>query len=299
MFEEIKTYNEMLDWVDRDLHKDDMFTFESIKAHRLHPDPMGEKGMGMDNAARGSYQLLVEWASGETTWVNWKIIFDDDPVAVALYAKRNGLLSTPEWKNCKRFLRNAKVLARMANQAKLRSHRLRPKYKYGVQVPRSHDEAVWIDDKNGNTCWQDAEKVELDQLREYETFKDLGKGAAVPAGFKKIPCHMCYDFKADGMYKARYVGGGHRTDTPIGSIYSGVVSLPGIRIVTAIAELNDLQVWGTDIGNAYLESYTQEKIVFVAGDEFGELSGHLFQIVKALYRLKSSGKQGTTDYTTF
>jgi hypothetical protein len=86
----------------------------------------------------------------------------------------------------------------MVNQAKLRSHRLRPKYKYGVQVPRSHNEAVWIDDKNGNTCWQSAEKVELDQLREYETFKDLGKGAAVPAGFKKIPCHMGYDFKVDG-----------------------------------------------------------------------------------------------------
>ena len=51
VFEEIKTCNQMLDWVDRDLHKDDMFAFESIKAHRLHPDPMGEKGMGMDNAA--------------------------------------------------------------------------------------------------------------------------------------------------------------------------------------------------------------------------------------------------------
>ena len=61
--------------------------------------------------------------------------------------------------------------------------------------------------------------------------------------------------------------------------------------MTAIAELNDLQVWGTDIGNAYLESYTQKKIVFVAGDEFGELSGHLFQIVKALHGLKSSGKR--------
>ena len=31
--------------------------------------------------------------------------------------------------------------------------------------------------------------------------------------------------------------------------------------------------------------------MFTAGDEFGELSGHLFQIVKALYGLKSSGKR--------
>jgi hypothetical protein len=91
--------------------------------------------------------------------------------------------------------------------------------------------------------------------------------------------------------KARFVGGGHRTDTPIGSIYSGVVSLPGIRIVTTIAELNDLQIWGTYVGNAYLESVTQEKIVCVAGEEFCELARQIFQTVKALYGLKSSGKR--------
>jgi hypothetical protein len=61
--------------------------------------------------------------------------------------------------------------------------------------------------------------------------------------------------------------------------------------VTAIAELNDLRVWGTDVGNAYLESATQEKIVFMAGEEFGDFTGYLFQIVKALCGLKSSGKR--------
>ena len=233
-----------------------MFALESIKAHRLHPDLMGEKKMDIDNTPRGSYQLLVEWASGETTWVNYKIIFDNDPVSVALCDKRNGLLSTPGWKNCKRFICNSKALARMANQAKPHNHHLHPKYKYGVQVPINHKEAAWIDNKNGNTSWQDAEKIELDQLREYETFKDLGKEAAIPDGFKKRPCHVAHNFKADGRRKACFVGGGHGTDTPIGSVYSGVVSLPGIWTVTAIAELNDLRIWGTDVGNTHLESVT-------------------------------------------
>ena len=44
------------------------------------------------------------------------------------------------------------------------------------------------------------------------------------------------------------------TDTPVDSIYSGVVSIPGIRMVTFIAELNGLELWATNIGNAYLES---------------------------------------------
>jgi hypothetical protein len=128
-----------------------MFAFESIKVHCLHPDPMGENNMDMDNAPRGSYQLIVEWASGETTWVNYKIIFNGDLVSVALYAKRNRLLSTPGWKNCKRFIGNSKALAWMANQAKLHNHRLCPKYKYGVQVPRNHEQVTWRDNKNGNT----------------------------------------------------------------------------------------------------------------------------------------------------
>ena len=44
-----------------------------------------------------------------------------------------------------------------------------------------------------------------------------------------------------------------------------------------------------DIGNAYLESYTKEKVVFRAGPEFGKLEGYLMVIVKALYGLRSSG----------
>jgi uncharacterized metal-binding protein len=85
--------------------------------------------------------------------------------------------------------------------------------------------------------------------------------------------------------------GGHRTNTPIGSIYSGVVSLTKILIVTTIVKLNDLEVCGTNIGNTYLESATWEKVVFEVGIEFGELAGHLLQIVKVFHGLKSSGKR--------
>ena len=85
------------------------------------------------------------------------------------------------------------------------------------------------------------------------------------------------------------VAGGHRTGTPINSVYSGVVSLAGIRMVTFLAELNNLELWGTDIGNAYLKSYTKEKVCFTAGPEFGKLEGHTLIIQKVLCGLKSSG----------
>ena len=59
--------------------------------------------------------------------------------------------------------------------------------------------------------------------------------------------------------------------------------------MTFVAELNECETWVTDIGNAYLESYTKEKVFIIAGSEFGELEGHTLIIVKALYGLKSSG----------
>eukprot|EP00934_Nitzschia_sp_Nitz4_P009470 Nitzschia sp. Nitz4//scaffold570_size2933//805//1731//NITZ4_009284-RA/size2933-augustus-gene-0.2-mRNA-1//1//CDS//3329554788//9460//frame0 len=114
-------------------------------------------------------------------------------------------------------------------------------------VPRNHREVVELDAKNGNTKWQDTEKLELQQLYEYSTFKDIG-------------------------HKSRI----------------GVVSTRKLRIIVFLAELNSLALWSTDVGNAYLEAYTQEKVSIIAGPEFGSLAGHILIIIKALYGSKSS-----------
>ena len=50
-----------------------------------------------------------------------------------------------------------------------------------------------------------------------------------------------------------------------------------------------LQVWSTDIGNAYLEAKMKEKVCFIAGPEFKDREGHLLTIHKALYGLRMSG----------
>jgi len=95
--------------------------------------------------------------------------------------------------------------------------------------------------------------------------------------------------KHNGRHKARYVAGGHLTDIPVDSMYSGVVSLQGLCIVTFLAELNGLDLWVTDVGTTYLEALTGEKIYIVAGPELKELEGHILIIRKALYGLRTSG----------
>jgi hypothetical protein len=87
------------------------------------------------------------------------------------------------------------------------------------------------------------------------------------------------------------VAGGHLTETPIDSVYSSVVTLQGIRTVTFLSELNGLELWGTDIRNAYLKSVTKEKVYIIAGPEFGPRAGHTLIIYKAQYELRLSGLQ--------
>jgi Reverse transcriptase (RNA-dependent DNA polymerase) len=193
------------------------------------------------------------------------------------------------WKRFKRLAKSDKKLERFAMQAKLRSYRREPFWKFGVLVPRTHSQAADIDKKNGNTNWQDAEALEIAQLMEYGTFLDKGKEGEAPYGFKRIRGHMVYDVKHDGRHKARYVAGGHLTEPSEESVYSGVVSLRGIRLTVFLAELNNLTLWGADVGNAYLEAKTREKVYIVGGPEFGALEGHTLVIVKALYGLRSSG----------
>jgi hypothetical protein len=80
------------------------------------------------------------------------------------------------------------------------------------------------------------------------------------------------------------------TPTPTDTVYSGVVSLRGLRTCIFLGKLNGMTPWATDIGNAYLEAKTCEKVCIHAGPEFGNLSGHLLIIDKALYLLRFSGR---------
>ena len=112
-----------------------------------------------------------------------------------------------------------------------------------------------------------------------------------PKGYHKIEVHLVFAVKFDGRHKARLVAEGHLTPEPIENIYYGVVSLRNLRLVIFLGKLNDLDIWGADNGNGYLEAFTDEKLYIVAGPEFQELEGYVLIFIKTLYGLKSSGKR--------
>ena len=100
----------------------------------------------------------------------------------------------------------------------------------GFQVLRDYNEALLLDQQNGNTKWQDCTALEMQQLKEYQTFIDKGlySQTSIPKGFKKIKVHLVYAVKHDGRHKARLVADGHLIDIPLNSVYAGVVSIRGM-----------------------------------------------------------------------
>jgi hypothetical protein len=282
-YEEIMTYNQIMDHIEQSEEDAIVWRFKRIAGHegpltKNHPMWKGS-----------IYNVRVEWENREITDEPMTTIAADDPVTCAIYAKDNTLLDVPGWKRFKSIARRQQHMFRMANQAKLRSFRLAPKYKYGFEILRDYKHAIELDEKHGTTRWVDATSLEMVQFNNYDCFHDQGKGVDIPKGFKKIQVHLIYDVKHNGRHKARLVADGHLNNIPVDSFYSGVVTLRGLRLLIFLAELNHLQTWATDTGNAYLEALTSEKVCIIAGPEFGNLHGHVMIIYKALYGLRSSG----------
>ena len=165
-----------------------------------------------------------------------------------------------------------------------------PSRRFGVEVPRNPKHALELDKQNGNDGWKKSMQLELDQLEEFNTFKLVPKGQLMPPGYKWIPYHIVFDVKFDGRLKSWLVAGGHRTpEVPHEDVFSPVVAMESVRLGFILARLNHLQVCAGDIGNAYLNARTREKVFIIAGPEFGpELEGQRLIVDKSLYGLKTS-----------
>ena len=137
-------------------------------------------------------------------------------------------------------------------------------------MPKTVEEALKLDKENGNTLWYDAITKEMKNVRiAFEEWK--GKENEIPPGYQKIKRHIIFQIKLSENFqqKARFVAGGHMTETPASLTYSTVVSRDSVCIILMIAALNGLEISSCDIQNAYLTAPYREKIYFIAGPELG------------------------------
>ena len=180
---------------------------------------------------------------------------------------------------------------------------------FGYLIPRNYMEAMLFDSENKNSKWYDAIKLEMESMLEYKVFKKWDKAILdkhkkvtnPPKGYHRIKVHLVFAVKFDGRHKARLVADGHLTPEPIENIYSGVVSLRNLRLVIFLGKLNNLELWGADIGNAkadpciwlrkapnlrcyeYIAVYVDDLCIAA------ESPSAIIQIFKSKYHLKVKG----------
>ena len=118
-------------------------------------------------------------------------------------------------------------------------------HKYGIELPTSIQHAYEIDARNGDTFWRDA--IEKEMFNVGIAFQILDNNEHLPVGYKLVTGNIAFDVKMDFTHKARWVLDGHKTGTPSGSTYAGIVSRESVRIALTYAALNDLDVFAGDI----------------------------------------------------
>jgi hypothetical protein len=182
-YEEIITYNQLLDFIQKNEENDKIvWRFKRIVGHqgpllRHNTDYNGSK-----------FNVLVEWENGEITMEPLSVIAADDPVTCTVYAREKDLLDVEGWKQFWNLAKREKHSLRLVKQAKLKSYRHLPKYKFGYLIPKDYNEALKLDDLNRNDKWKEATAIEMAQLMEYECFIDAGIYGRdpLPPGYKKI-----------------------------------------------------------------------------------------------------------------
>jgi hypothetical protein len=221
-YEEIITYNELMDFIEKNQGNDAIvWRFRHIVGHQ---GPL----LWHDKDYNGSrFNVLVKWENGEITTEPLSVIAADDPVTCAVYAREHDLLDVKGWKRFQNLAKREKHFLRLVKQAKMKSYHQSLKYKFGYRIPKDYEEALKLDELNQNTKWKDATITKMSQLKEYKCLIDAGIYGRdkAPDGHKKIRAHLVFDVKHDGCHKACYVAGGHLTNVPNMSVYSGVVSL--------------------------------------------------------------------------
>ena len=281
--EKLRVYHAQLDRMN-DMMEQDPET-EDWKVHEI-------KGYRTRHVVGKGTELLFEvvWKNKERSLIPMESLRLHDPWAVSKYGFANNLTHQRGWEWVTHYIDQDHNLARMVNAYKVSRSDSVAKYKFGVEVPRNPKHAIEIDNGKGTTGWKTSIEKEIKQLDEFRTFKVIPDNEPTPSGYKRIPYHLVFDVKFDGRLKSRLVAGGHRTpEVPKEEVFSPVVSMEAVRLGFFMARLNDLQVCAGDVGNAFLNAYTREKVFIIAGPEFGpELEGKRLIIDRSLYGLKTS-----------
>ena len=140
--------------------------------------------------------MCVRWKDQSTSWESLKDLKQSFPVQVAEFAIRQNLADKPafRWWVQDTLKRRDRIIKAIKTRYLKRTH------KYGIQLPKTVEEAYELDLASGTDFWHQAILKEM--KNNAIAFKFLGEGENVPPGSKWISFHMIFNVKCDFTRKA-------------------------------------------------------------------------------------------------
>ncbi len=253
--------------------------------------------------------LKTKWNHDNYSWQKFEDMKIDLPVLTAYFIVKNYRgKSCPELVWARQTVRDYEVATRRLKRAfgddltsfncrrtvkRRKKFSAKKVFKYGIQVPRNVREALELDKLSGTTHWEEAIKKEVGTLVEMDCFefKPSAYEDDLDDDFQRTTLNIIFDVKQDLRRKARMVAGGHLVEASEHDIYSSTVKGISVKLLHVIAHKQGLKQLCGDVGNAYINAYTNEKVYARAGPEFGTKEGSTVIIKKALYGLKTSSER--------
>ena len=254
-------------------------------------------------------ELLITYQCDlKKQWVPYQSVLEEEPWLLAQYVVTNRLKYKHNTRNqlewAKKYIKSigrislrhfdvnvTEPVAREIDPLKeIKTRRAyMVKHMHGIPLPCSARQGLELDKVQTNHKWRDAMAKEISLMKDFKVFEPIGREVHLSCskGWQYAPLHWVFAVKNDLRHKARLVIGGHVTNADELDKCAATTSLDGVKLQLYLTARSGKKVISGDIGCAYLNSYTKEKIWTSLGPEFGEDAGRA-QVIKSLYGLITS-----------
>ena len=144
------------------------------------------------------------------------------------------------------------------------SKRMKKEHKimFGIKVPNKIEECFEFDKIKGNSLWTEAVRKEFAVMIQYEVFEVHTDIEPFPReeGWQFEKLIWTFAVKHNGRHKAGLFIGGHTTIADEFETYASTVQPENVRLQLFLSAKEGMEMISGDIGSAYLNAYTKEKI---------------------------------------
>ena len=121
-------------------------------------------GRPVTHKTTAGWQVCSQWKDGSTSWEKLSEVKESYPVQIAKFAEVQGIDYEPafNWWVKHVLKKRDRIIAIIR---KWQTRYLKRSHKFGIELPKTVEEAYALDAINGNTLWADAISKDMDMSK--------------------------------------------------------------------------------------------------------------------------------------